>query len=680
MNKILRYSFMMLLALICGSINAATIVFSELNLENGVQYSDPFDGGDYTVTFAGGGNDGKYYDTGAAIRVYGNGTMTVAAKSGNLTKIVLTFDGSNKPTSSDVVNVGSYNVETGTWIGEAASVTFTRPTGSGHWRIKSVDATVGGAVDTRKATTIEFADGYQTKIAGGPDGMFPEVGYSVALPTATVMSEGAAVAGATIEWSLTVKSWKEGKAEPTIEDGKIKFVDGARGEIEVKASFAGNTSYLESTKTYDLKVYNSYGLLSEMVDDIVDPNFEKDDENDANGSLVFYFFRNIDAEGIPSVTNTVTYVNGKYIYLTDGEKNLLFYGTNSQNLKAGDVISGNISETNLGGFWGNLKRFNKLPEFAFTDMNVKVESEGEAPAPKVITVGDLKDNLNAYVKIKNAVFVEANEKNLTFTVGEQTLAIYNQFTVDVAALEAGKTYDLTGTVCVRKKKNEDAIYQLYLTAFEEAANPYPELPELPTVEQQPILKFTANGQWASYTFNKADFYAKDYKGFRIEYSNMNTVESGSAFNILINSKETHLGKDWKGDDAQVPNMTCYKNVGFDAAHNVFEGNFAEFVLTDDPNTTCQTITQFALQACDKNHTVIIKKVVFIKNDDTEVLPEYRGDDWGGTAYTIEDLTDGINNVNADKAENSVMYNLAGQKVNNGYKGVVIMNGKKMLNK
>lgn len=41
-------------------------------------------------------------------------------------------------------------------------------------------------------------------------------------------------------------------------------------------------------------------------------------------------------------------------------------------------------------------------------------------------------------------------------------------------------------------------------------------------------------------------------------------------------------------------------------------------------------------------------------------------------------TSGISNVNAAKAENGVMYNLAGQKVNNGYKGVVIMNGKKMM--
>ena len=206
------------------------------------------------------------------------------------------------------------------------------------------------------------------------------------------------------------------------------------------------------------------------------------------------------------------------------------------------------------------------------------------------------------------------------------------------------------------------------------------LPELPTVDQQPVYKFTAKGQWGSYTFNKAPFRAADYKGFRIEYSNMNEVSEGAAFNILINSNETHLGQDWSGAEAQVPNKTAYKNFGFDAAHTVFEGDFSDFVATDDPTTTCPTIAQFALQACAAGNTVIIKKVVFIKQDNTEVLPEYKGDDWGGGAYTIEEVTDGINTINVDKTENGVRYNLAGQKVNNGFKGVVIMNGKKMLQK
>ena len=52
---------------------------------------------------------------------------------------------------------------------------------------------------------------------------------------------------------------------------------------------------------------------------------------------------------------------------------------------------------------------------------------------------------------------------------------------------------------------------------------------------------------------------------------------------------------------------------------------------------------------------------------------------GGKILTVESGSTGINNVKAN-VENAVRYNLAGQKVNNGFKGVVIMNGKKMLQK
>ncbi len=156
MKKQLRFAFLTMLLLLCGSIQAGTIVFGDLNLENGVQYPDPFDGGDFTVTFAGGANDGKYYNTGTGIRVYGNGTMTIAAKQGTLTKIVLTLDAPadkvNQPTASDV-NVGTYDPETFTWTGNEGTVVFQRPTGSGHWRVQKVEATVsgGGQAETKAA-------------------------------------------------------------------------------------------------------------------------------------------------------------------------------------------------------------------------------------------------------------------------------------------------------------------------------------------------------------------------------------------------------------------------------------------------------------------------------------------------------------------------------------------------
>jgi hypothetical protein len=141
-------------------------------------------------------------------------------------------------------------------------------------------------------------------------------------------------------------------------------------------------------------------------------------------------------------------------------------------LKLGDKISGNIGEANLGGFWGSLKRYNKLPEFAFTAMNVKVESSGNAVTPTTITVDQMADNINNYVKIEDAEFVSANNKNLSFKVGDKELAVYNQFNVKVDALEATAKYTLEGMGCVYKKNAEtDAVYQLYLISFTKTADP-----------------------------------------------------------------------------------------------------------------------------------------------------------------------------------------------------------------
>ena len=163
-KSLLMKTFLLLFVLVVGSTCAwaGSIVFADLGLDNGVQYTDPFDGGDFTVTFGGGGNDGKYYDTGSGIRVYAEGTMTIAAKSGNIATIVITYAGSSyAPTSNDVVNVGTYDKSTHTWTGDAATVVFTRPTGSGHWRVQSITVTLGGTT-TCATPTFSPAGGLYT--------------------------------------------------------------------------------------------------------------------------------------------------------------------------------------------------------------------------------------------------------------------------------------------------------------------------------------------------------------------------------------------------------------------------------------------------------------------------------------------------------------------------------------
>ena len=381
------------------------------------------------------------------MRIFKGKTITISSTVGNITKIVFTCTAKNDakygPGSFGDLSGYTYADEIGTWEGSASEVTFTSE--KNQVRATQIVVTVGGEPSTQTATTIEFAEGYETRATCGKD-------EKLALPTATVKAGDAAVTGATVSWTSSNEELAK------IQGNDIVIPNGVQGEATIKAEYAGNDSYKASSKSYKVTVYKGATLLSTLVSDVTSTN----EKWDNGGEYVSYWF--VDMEnGMKSVSNTVTYANGKYIYLTDGTNNLLFYGNNTLELKQGDVVSGDLGEGKQGAVWGKLYRYNKLPEFSFTDMNIKVQSEGAAVQPKTITVDQLSENLNGYVKIDNAAFVAADGKNVSFTVGEAPLAIYNQFNVGVEGLEAGAAYTLLGMVSVYKEN-----YQLYLISFEKA--------------------------------------------------------------------------------------------------------------------------------------------------------------------------------------------------------------------
>ena len=121
-----------------------TIDFSTLNYQNGEKYPSTIVN-DVTVTFGDGDNDGKYYTTGAGMRVYGstNGYCTVASEK-TITKIVYTFAGSSYAPAADkfTCNPAGYNVSNHTWTGESNSVKLTNSSGTGHWRLQKIVVTV----------------------------------------------------------------------------------------------------------------------------------------------------------------------------------------------------------------------------------------------------------------------------------------------------------------------------------------------------------------------------------------------------------------------------------------------------------------------------------------------------------------------------------------------------------
>lgn len=453
MKQILRYSFVALMVML-GMNNALAndveFDFSAQGLANGEDvttkgFSDPNNKIVINFEQGSGTNAPKYYDTGTAIRCYGGNKITVKLnlETEEVTKVVFTFasgEGTNELTFGGDSDGGSFDGTT--WTGkEGGSMNGNIGGTSGHRRIQKMTFTLSPkGAQSKTATTIEFSGNYETRATCGKD-------ESVSLPTATVKANGTAVSGATV-------TWESDKTDiATVSGNKLNIANGTQGEVTIKASYAGNDTYEASSKTYKLTVYKGGMLLSSMVKDVTSSN----EKWDNGGELYSYWFINDDFQSVP---NTVTYANGKYIYLTDGTNNLLFYGTNSQNLKQGDVISGDLGNGERGAIWGKLYRYNKLPEFSFTEMNVKVESQGATVTPTTITADKLGDNLNNYVKIVNAECVNIDSKTITFKVGDETLTVYNQFEVDVTGLEVGAKYTLTGMGAVYKTTN-----QLYLTSF-----------------------------------------------------------------------------------------------------------------------------------------------------------------------------------------------------------------------
>jgi len=620
MNKFLRYSFVALLAMFGLNTYAGDVTIaanSSTFLASGDDYVATQDG--VTITYSK-GNSTTAISGGIKdnqIRVYKNAILTISS-SQTISKIVVTAVINNQIGADGFVAEGYAAADDKlTGTWTGSSNSVTLTASVGQVRITQVVVTVGGAPSvTVAAPTI--------------DGLTPFAGSTQV--TITNNEAGASVYYTTDGTTPTASSTAYLTPFTITETTTVKAI---AIKDEVSSSVASKTFTAVSS-------VNNIAALNALE----------------NGS-VFAF------TGEP----LVVYVSGKYAYIKDETGSSLIYSNDADklaNLEKGKKVAANW--TGKVSVYNNL--FEAVPD---ATLNAVAGDPVAVSYPEAEVADVIAANMNQVVFLSNVTYTapEEGSKNFTITKGETTLNGYNQFGLEIAAPAEGKLYDIAGVISIYKEN-----IQFQPIAIMEVI---PEV-ELPVVEAQPVYKFTAKGQWASYTFNKANFKAATIVGFRIEYSNMTEKNEGAAFNILVNSAETHLGKDWSGSDAQVPNKTAYKNVNFDSKHTVFTGDFAEFVATGDPATTCPTIGQFALQACDANNTVVIKKVVFIKKDGTEILPEYKGDDWGGGAYTVEEVTDGINNVTAAKAENAVRYNLAGQKVNNDYKGVVIMNGKKMLNK
>ena len=130
MNKKLRILFLLLSCCVLTVAKAEDVVFvfADMGFTNAQEVTDvPL--GDVNLTFskAEGQNAPAYYTKGSAIRVYKNNTVTFSSTAANkkITKVVMSFDSSNKPLSNTNYGVSlSLSGNDAIWQGEESSFTL----------------------------------------------------------------------------------------------------------------------------------------------------------------------------------------------------------------------------------------------------------------------------------------------------------------------------------------------------------------------------------------------------------------------------------------------------------------------------------------------------------------------------------------------------------------------------
>ena len=351
------------------------------------------------------------------------------------------------------------------------------------------------ASDPRTSTTINFSEGYETKVSSG-------LTSKVSLPTATVKAGENTVEGAPITWNLTIQRWSETEVEdqPSIikEESKVKIPNGTFGVVTLKAEYAGNETYQSSSKSYTLTVYRAETTIGLIYENIIK---HMDRYDNGNATELSYWPVNLDEhEKVTIREEKVTYIDGRNVYITDGSQGMVLYFANTDEitnlgLKVGSKIKLDESKivdgqpvglTNADGIYGKAKFYYGVPELALDNggfgSNVKI-ADGDVPSPKEITIDkiqkligilsiingnegkptpDLQNNfsanvfINNYVTIKDAEYVGQGSSTSIhkFKIEEQEFTVSKYKASLSDALVSGAKYTLTGIGTLYKSSNK----------------------------------------------------------------------------------------------------------------------------------------------------------------------------------------------------------------------------------
>lgn len=397
------------------------------------------------------------------------------------------------------------------------------------------------------------------------------------------------------------------------------------GTATVTATFAGDDTYAASKASYTINVIKVITSIADLKKQGLDDKTEKN-----------FTLKLTDA--------VVSYVHGANAYMEDASAGILVYLEGKQTLVAGQKFNGLVEV--------KAQTYNSLPEITSWAPTASMTTETVTELPlQVVTVEELINNYDKYegrrVKVLGATVSKAfskrngeitqNGSSITLRAGDETI---NATLNDIV--------NVIGFPSVYEAKTRT----IQLAIWEQSA-----ITETLT---------TSAGGYAT--------YSADYA---VNYSELGLT----AYTLTVDeSKNTVTAKAFTGvvpaGGAVLVKGTASKAYTLTPATT--EGD-ATFVTDLQTGATTADGTQYGF-------TSKFDTPAFAQVQSGQDIPAKKGyivlKGASAAKYSIcfDDEATGIHTIEAASAANGAMYNLAGQHVDKAYKGIVIVNGKKYLNK
>lgn len=636
MKQHLRIFMALLVFMICGGVSfgqtTETFKFSSFISAESVS----FQGDDCTITLTKGTNTSPAWVSSEA-RVYAGGSLVVKSEK-KITKIIYTFKVNKNGTFGSVTPAG-YDESTKTWSSVTGSneVTFNMGGTKGNYGFTQLEITYAGSDKT--STKLSFGTDYDGKTVS------TKVGEILETP-ATLTP---AVSGATISYDSSDKTVAE-----IDKDGVVYAYK--EGTTTITASYVGDDTYASSSASYTLNVEDA---------------------------------RTVTTLTFPTSSYTFDLGSGDHKFtnvaiLNPSEAGTVTYKSSNENIAVvGDDGSVVVSTDNVGtatitaSFAGNGN--HKASEASYT-IEVKALQEAfnfENPAdygygttsnsPAYGTgEGDVLEGASVVAgNVKLTLTKKASSGMRFYSDGlrvykgvTMTLSVPNGYVITKVNYEKTK-----GTIKVGDLNNREVAIDVTVNAtLTSMTVTYAKLPTASLT--------TAASGFSTYAADYAVNYTEaGLKAYAVKVSDDKTKVSYTECTGIVPAGKAVLVKGEANSEYTLTPATEDADATFDTDLQISDGNVTADGTTIFAFGTKNNVSGFKIV---KNGVVIPEKKGYLVVANASAAKDF---------FAFDDSTNGIDDPTIEIGEEEVpLFNLAGQRVGKDYKGIVVKNGKKYVNK